>query len=122
MSSNEKVYKGDVYSFTRKEPSLNRGGNGAVYEVDVEGLNKPVVAKFFEYSGEDEEKRYERFKREIAFLSDFKGISSVIEMLDKHCPEAISRARGDAWYLMPKAAEYKVWYNTSLIQKLNNMI
>lgn len=47
MSSKEKVYRGEMYSFTRKEPSFSHGGNGAVYEVDVEGLNKPVVAKFF---------------------------------------------------------------------------
>lgn len=122
MSSNEKVYKGDVYSFTRKEPSLNRGGNGAVYEVDVEGLNKPVVAKFFEYSGEDEERRYERFKREIAFLAKFRGVEGVIDIIDKHCPEELSKKRGEAWYLMPKAKEYKVNYNSSIIQKLNNMI
>lgn len=122
MSSKEKVYRGEVYSFTRKEPPLNHGGNGAVYEVDVEGLNKPVVAKFFEYSGKDEERRYERFKRETAFLSDFKGIEGVIDIIDKHCPEKLSKERGEAWYLMPKAAEYKVKYNTPLHQKLDDMI
>lgn len=122
MSSKEKVYRGEMYSFTRKEPSLNHGGNGAVYEVDVEGLNKSVVAKFFEYSGKDEERRYERFKREIAFLSDFKGIEGVIDIIDKHCPEELSKEQGKAWYLMPKAKEYKVNYNTSIIQKLDDMI
>lgn len=122
MSSNEKVYKGDVYSFTRKEPSLNRGGNGAVYEVDVEGLNKPVVAKFFEYAGEDEERRYERFKREITFLSNFRSTEGIIDIIDKHCPEELSKNRGEAWYLMPKAKEYRVDYNTSTNQKLDDMI
>lgn len=111
-----------MYSFTRKEPPLNHGGNGAVYEVVVEGLNKPVVAKFFEYSGKDEERRYERFKREIAFLSDFKGIEGVVEIIDKHCPEELSKEQGKAWYLMPKASEYRVKYNTPLHQKLDDMI
>lgn len=111
-----------MYSFTRKEPPLNHGGNGAVYDVDVEGLNKPVVAKFFEYTGEDEERRYERFKREIAFLSNFRGAEGIIDIIDKHCPEELSKNRGEAWYLMPKAKEYKVNYNTPINQKLDDMI
>lgn len=122
MSFKEKIYKGEVYSFIRKEPSLNHGGNGAVYEVDVEGLNKSVVAKFFEYTGEDEERRYERFKREIAFLAKFRDVEGIIDIIDKHCPEELSKNRGEAWYLMPKAKEYKVNYNTSIIQKLDDMI
>lgn len=122
MSFKEKIYKGEVYSFIRKEPSLNHGGNGAVYEVDVEGLNKSVVAKFFEYTGEDEERRYERFKREIAFLAKFRGVEGVIDIIDEHCPEELSKEQGKAWYLMPKASEYRVKYNTPLHQKLDDMI
>ncbi len=122
MRLKEKVYSGEVYSFTRKEFPLNHGGNGAVYEVDVEGLDKSVVAKFFEYKGKDAERRYERFKREIAFLSDFRDIEGVIDIIDKHCPEKLSKERGEAWYLMPRATEYKVKYDSALHEKIDEML
>ena len=63
-----KKYIGELYGFYRKNRSIGKGGNGAVYEVELlsgNGLNFPVVAKFFEYEGPDKEKRYKRFKNEI---------------------------------------------------------
>ena len=122
MSTKEKIYKGDVYSFTRPDHYLNRGGNGAVYDVTVRELNTPVVAKFFDYSGSDKNKRYERFKREISFLSDFKDVDGVIDILDKNCPQELSREQDESWYLMPKAKEYNVKFHKSLKQKLDDMI
>lgn len=58
--SGRKKYKGERYSFFR-DKKLGHGGNGAVYDVELEekdDLGFPVVAKFFEYSGDDKEKRY----------------------------------------------------------------
>ena len=58
--SGRKKYKGERYSFFR-DKKLGHGGNGAVYDVKLEekdDLGFPVVAKFFEYSGDDKEKRY----------------------------------------------------------------
>lgn len=122
MSTKEKIYKGEVYSFTRTDRYLNRGGNGAVYDVNIEGLSEPVVAKFFNYSGPDKDKRYERFKREISFLCDFKDTDGVIDIIDKNCPKELSSEQDEAWYLMPKAKEYKVRFCKPLEQKLDDMI
>lgn len=51
-----------IYVFVCKVLSGKmNGGNGAVYDVELEekdDLGFPVVAKFFEYSGDDKEKRY----------------------------------------------------------------
>lgn len=58
--SGRKKYKGERYSFFR-DKKFGHGGNGAVYDVELEekdDLGFPVVAKFFEYSGDDKEKRY----------------------------------------------------------------
>ena len=60
-----KKYVGELYSLYREKTSIGKGGNGAVYEVEIlskSGLGFPVVAKFFEYEGADKEKRYKRFK------------------------------------------------------------
>ena len=63
-----KKYIGELYSFYRKNRSIGKGGNGAVYEVELlsgNGLNFPVVAKFFEYEGPDKEKRYNPVLRKV---------------------------------------------------------
>lgn len=79
--SGRKKYKGERYSFFR-DKKLGHGGNGAVYDVKLEekdDLGFPVVAKFFEYSGDDKEKRnnsvncnrkYKIAKRQYSFVSD----------------------------------------------------
>ena len=44
-----KKYIGESYSFYRKNRPIGRGGNGAVYEVELlsdNGLGVPMVAKF----------------------------------------------------------------------------
>ena len=54
-----KKYVGESYSFYRKNRPIGKGGNGAVYEVELlsdNGLGFPMVAKFFEYEGTDKEK------------------------------------------------------------------
>lgn len=46
-----KKYVGESYSFYRKNRPIGKGGNGAVYEVELlsdNGLGVPMVAKFFE--------------------------------------------------------------------------
>ena len=66
-----KKYKGELHSFFRSEKNIGKGGNGAVYDVELEGngeLKCTVVAKFFEYDGVDKEKRYNRFRNEIIAL------------------------------------------------------
>lgn len=44
-----KKYVGELYSFYRKNRPIGKGGNGAVYEVELlsdNGLGVPMVAKF----------------------------------------------------------------------------
>ncbi|RGG49924.1 hypothetical protein [Roseburia sp. AF20-18LB] len=68
-----KKYVGELYSFYRKNRPIGKGGNGAVYEVELlsdNGLGVPMVAKFFEYEGTDKEKRYKRYKNEIIALNE----------------------------------------------------
>lgn len=51
-----KKYVGELYSFYRENRPIGKGGNGAVYEVEIlsnNGLEFPMVAKFFEYEGTD---------------------------------------------------------------------
>ena len=61
-----KKYKGELYSFFRNEKSIGSGGNGAVYEVDlddVENVKFPVVAKFLSMKGEIKKKDIIGLKR-----------------------------------------------------------
>ena len=89
-----KKYIGESYSFYRKNRPIGRGGNGGVYEVELlsdNGLEVPMVAKFFEYEGTDKEKRYKRFKNEIIALNELKDIDGIMQVLDKKCPQDIPR-------------------------------
>lgn len=49
-------------------------------------------------------------------------MEGIIDIIDKPCAEELSKDRGEAWYLMPKAKEYRVDYNTPINQKLDDMI
>ena len=92
--NDRKKYIGESYSFYRKNRPIGRGGNGAVYEVELlsdNGLGVPMVAKFFEYEGTDKEKRYKRFKNEIIALNELKDIDGIMKVLDKKCPQDIPR-------------------------------
>lgn len=120
-----KKYIGELYGFYRKNRSIGKGGNGAVYEVELlsgNGLNFPVVAKFFEYEGPDKEKRYKRFKNEIIALNELKDIDGIMQVIDKKCPEDIPRTMDEAWYLMPKAKPYKLTRTSNLYLKIVDML
>jgi len=123
----DKRYVGASHSFVRAENFLGRGGNGAVYEVQLVDDNRhvvtyPVVAKFFEYDGVEKDKRYSRFKNETEKLSMLKEINGVIKIIDMHCPDEIPKSKDTAWYLMPKAEEYKFNRRRAIYQKLNDML
>lgn len=118
-----KIYEGEQYQFIRKEPSIGKGGNGAVYDVDIEGFHYPIVAKFFEYKGNDVERRYKRFKKEIETMSiELKDCKGVIQVLDKNCPQNVPQKKDSAWFLMPKAESYKVNRNRYILDKLDDML
>ena len=115
------VYKGEQYSFRRAPKSFAHGGNGHIY--DVELINpfddKKYVAKFFHCKNKATI-RYNRFKREAKFISG-QGIDGIVPLIDKHCPELLSGDE-DAWYLMPKAEQYKVNHSQSIVDKLDDML
>lgn len=116
-----KKYQGEQYHFFRGQ-KVGKGGNGAVYDVDIRGFDYPVVAKFFEYEGEDKARRYERFKKEITIMCEMENCKGVIRVLDKNCPHDTPRKKDEAWFLMPKARNYKVNRNANLFDKLNDML
>lgn len=125
LRMSEKIYIGNKYSFTKNDPKkhLGKGGNGAVYDVTTkESIDYPVVAKFFEQLEKDKEERYTRFRREILELIELGEIDGIIPIIDYHCPESIPTSPDEAWYLMPKAEEYKVNTHKDLIQKIIDMI
>lgn len=120
-----KKYVGELYSFYREKTSIGKGGNGAVYEVEIlskSGLGFPVVAKFFEYEGADKEKRYKRFKNEIIALNELKDIEGIMKVLDKKCPQNVPQTNEEAWYLMPKAKPYKLTRKSNLYAKILDML
>lgn len=120
-----KKYVGELYSFYRENRPIGKGGNGAVYEVEIlsgNGLEFPVVAKFFEYEGVDKEKRYKRFKNEIIAMNGLKDIEGIMKVVDKQCPQNVPQTKEEAWYLMPKAKSYKLTHPSSLYAKIVDML
>ncbi len=114
-------YEGERYSFYKKK-RLGKGGNGAVYDVEIEEIEYPVVAKFFEYEGTDKKIRYERFKREIEFAHKMESNAGIMPILDQKCPRSISKRKDEAWFIMPKALPYKVNMRKNIIDKLEDML
>lgn len=117
-----KIYKGEKYSFTRNNRRIGRGGNGAVYEIEIEAFDYPEVAKFLKYEGKNKEKRYVRFKKEINVMSEMKQCEGIITVLDKKMPSNVPTKKDKAWFLMPKAETYKVNKNQNMICKVNDML
>lgn len=114
-------YEGEKYSFYKKK-RLGKGGNGAVYDVEIEAIDYPVVAKFFEYEGVDKEIRYERFKREIEFAHNMETSDGIMPILDQKCPRNIPKRKDEAWFIMPKALPYRVNMHKKMIDKLEDML
>ena len=128
MSSNKK-YKGKECVFFREEKEIGHGGNGTVYNAKLledggRNIDYPLVAKFFTYDKDSKEKakRYSRFRNEVQVLKQYKGIDGIIEIIDMCCPENVPDHLDEAWYLMPKAKEYKFNKRRLLNQKLDDMI
>lgn len=123
--SGKKLYKGEKYSFYRISKSIGRGGNGAVYDVELcdgSELDYPVVAKFFEFAGEDKEKRYKRFLNEIDALNKLQDIGGVMTILDYCYTPEVPTTKDGAWYLMPKANPYRPVRSTNIYGTLNCML
>lgn len=123
-----KLYKGNIVEFTRNEKDIGHGGNGVVYDVDIVNNEKfkfPVVAKFFECDKKlyEKEKRYERFKKEIETVQRFQSeIPGIMNIIDSFCPKQVPNNKDEAWYIMPKADEYRINNRNSLIKKLEEML
>ena len=117
----EKLYKGEKYSFYRGKKPLGKGGNGAVYSIRVVGKESiPLVAKFF-YCTRDIKRRYERFKREATFLASMPNVKGIMPVLDLNCPESFSGEQ-EAWYIMPKAEKYNINSDIDVGIKIEDML
>ncbi len=117
-----KQYKGEKYVFVRSSKDIGSGGNGAVYDIELQDVKYPLVAKFFEYEGINKEKRYKRFRNEIEAMNQLKDIVGVMEVVDKWCPQDVPQNKDEAWYLMPKARPYKVSWHASVYRKVQQML
>lgn len=105
--------------------SIGKGGNGAVYDIEFEddkGLDFPVVAKLFEYTRVDKEKRYNRFRNEIVALNELQDIDGIMKVIDKNCSKEVPETKDGAWYLMPKATPYKVNQQQGIYSKISEML
>lgn len=119
--SGRKKYKGEKYSFSKKN-KLGKGGNGAVYDIEAEEIEYPVVAKFFEYEGVEKEMRYNRFKKEIEFAYKMREVDGIIPIIDKNLPQNTPKSKDEAWFLMPKAKPYKVNKSNLITDKIDDMM
>ena len=118
------VYEGEKYRF-RKKKRLGAGGNGTVYEVEIEGYQgEPLVAKFFYWKNKKRiyQERYERFKEEVKFLEENPGLEGIIPIIDKQVPAQFPTTKDGAWYLMPKGEEYKPATKKDFVDFLDDML
>lgn len=122
-------FQGDIHSFTiQRGTLLGTGGNGSVFEVQLDGCNpkERYAVKIFNCSEnlkeEYRKERYARFCQEIDFLCNKgKNIEGIIPIIDKHIPDQLSE-EDVPWYLMPKAEQYDFRENRSLKRQLQDML
>lgn len=122
--SGKKTFIGDKYKFLKRNHYGKKGGNGCVYDVEITNaeVRYPVVAKFFEYDKNEKDKRYERFKNETKMIQALQGkIEGILEIMDMSCPEKTPKNKEGAWYIMPKAKEYRIKHRSNLVDKLREM-
>ena len=92
----DKVYKGEQYSFRRKKDFFAHGGNGQIYDVilvDSCDTNN-YVAKFFRGKTKDNI-RYNRFKKEASFVYSKRDIDGIMPIIDKFCPDLLRNNRSE---------------------------
>lgn len=124
-NANNRIYSGAITEFTRNEV-VGHGGNGSVYNVNITKgeVDSPVVAKFFDCKKNkiEKQKRYERFKKEVSEIKKWQDeIPGIIHIIDYNCPMRVS-TNNEAWYLMPKATEYRINSSKDILGKLRDMI
>ena len=118
------VFEGERYRF-RKKAKLGAGGNGTVYEVEIEGYQgEAVVAKFFRWEEKNRfyEKRFKRFKAEIAFLENNPDIDGILPILDKSVSDSFPSESDSVWYLMPKGEKFEPNAKENLSGLLDEML
>ncbi len=81
---------------------LGEGGNAEVWRATRDPEEGPVAVKFLK-TRKTESLRWERFRREVDYLSSLGKRPGVLPILDHDLPEA-PRAGERAWYSMPEAA------------------
>lgn len=128
MSGRNNVPKnllGHQYSIVVKD-RINKGGNGAVYNAHIESrdVTSDVAVKIFMPSSYSEE-RYYRFESEIKDVRKFNehNINGIMPIFDWNIPayKDVSDGQDYAWYLMPKAREFKIKNGKNLVEKLHDM-
>ncbi|WP_293742056.1 protein kinase [uncultured Pedobacter sp.] len=85
---------------------IGNGGNGIVYEVDLNG-NRFAMKTLIDFSRTT---RYARFRDEVQALSEIGPINNVINLLDSSLPEAPKKA-DIPFYTMPLGEPYLKYIN-----------
>lgn len=122
--SGKKIYQGELYCFTRGLRPIGRGGNGAVYDICLQnnGIEVPLVAKFFEYNSSDKEKRYKRFLREINALEKLHDIDGIMPIIDKKIVSETPNTKDAVWYVMPKAKPFVIKKKQCILDIIDDML
>lgn len=119
-----KQYKGEKYTFciSDKQKPIGKGGNGKVFAVIAQETDTPLVAKFFccRSTARERNKRYQRFINEVDFYEHNQTIEGLMPILDKHCPINY-RKNDNAWFIMPRAEEYRI-KKRSFLEIIDNML
>lgn len=109
--------KKNKYTHANKKP-IGKGGNGIVYQVvDSKGnfFAKKVLKKI------KSKKSYERFKSEIEVLNNLKNKKGIIEIVDYHFPNKISKT-DLPFYIMPIGIPFKKYIKTATRNKIFDLI
>jgi len=104
-------------NYTIKKP-IGKGGNGIVYEVLGSKGNffaKKVLKNI------KSKKNYERFKSEIEVLNNLKKKKGIIEIVDYHFPDKISK-NDLPFYIMPIGIPFKKYIKTATRDKIFELI
>lgn len=92
---------GDRIDDWELQDTLGSGGNGAVFR--AQRTSEPPVALKILYERATKDERYQRFRREVNFLSRTDLPDGVLPLLEAHAPERLPPGRYP-WLAMPIAS------------------
>ena len=129
MPKSGDTIEGKYGTYILKE-ELGKGGNGTVFVIEVDGEKDNIpfcqdgyVIKILTISelksADDQEKRRERFQREVRTVIQLEILNlNILPIIDSYIGKNDSNCE---WYMMPKAREYKYYGFSQSLNKLNHI-